>query len=132
MATRPQQSDMIAGNLCGTTPVRLKGPLKRKKPLPMNTKKPGPLQAGAAQCDGHVEPVVRLELRQPAVQIAGDVVDHAVDVAAAVEEFAHRGVESSERPQFRLPVGVGQTAQIEHQVRIHRHAELEAEGPEQQ
>ncbi|MNN51023.1 hypothetical protein D3C81_1656380 [compost metagenome] len=89
------------------------------------------MPAGAANGNGDVGAVAGGEARQPLVQVGEDVLKHFFDLRLCRQVFSHRRIETRLRAQFRLPVGVGQAAHIEYQIRVYRHAALEAKGLDQ-
>ncbi len=88
--------------------------------------------AGAADGDGEVTAVRGLVLGDARGDELQDVVGQARNAALRFEEADDVGVTAGERAQRRIPVGVGQRARVEHEVRVARNAVLEAEGLHQQ
>ncbi|KAG0775660.1 hypothetical protein G6F22_013136 [Rhizopus arrhizus] len=90
------------------------------------------LAAGAADRHGEVVAGVLGVLRQPAVQEAGDVVDHLPDLLVPGQPRGYGLVAAGQRPQVAVVVRVGQAAHVKHQIGVAGHAALVGEGFERQ
>ncbi|MNE22577.1 hypothetical protein D3C80_1157930 [compost metagenome] len=88
--------------------------------------------AGAADGHGDVGTIAGGKARQPFAQVGEQVLIHFLDIRLGVQVVAHHLFQAAVLAQVRLPVGVGQAAHVEHQVGVHRHAALEAEGFDQE
>ncbi|MNJ72730.1 hypothetical protein D3C77_694280 [compost metagenome] len=71
-------------------------------------------------------------LRQPAVQEAGDVVDHLPHLLVTGQPGGNRLITPGQRPQVAVVVGVGQAAHVKHQIGVAGHAALVGKGFEGQ
>ena len=88
----------------------------------------------ASAADGHrqVAAGARRKAGQPLGKVAMQVGVHVAELALRLQEPPHRRIQPGEAAELRLPVGVGQAADIKHQVGVHRHPVLVGEGLEQQ
>ena len=83
--------------------------------------------AGAADRHGEVVAVVAGVFGKPRRDEPFDVGVHLLDGGFLLEERDDGQIASRQRLQLGLVVGVGEAAHVEHQIRIERHAVLEAE-----
>ncbi|MCY1359462.1 hypothetical protein D9M69_460340 [compost metagenome] len=88
--------------------------------------------AGAADGDSDIGAIAGGEPRQPLVQEAEDILIHLLDVGLPGQVLGDGRLQTRMVAQLWLPVGVGQATHIEHQIGIHGHATLEAEGFDQE
>src|SRR5690606_15014066 len=86
------------------------------------------MSTGTTNGDAHVAALTGGVAGQPLVQKLEDVLIHLLHIGLGFQIVANGFVLATEGAQIGLPVGVGQAAHIEHQVRIHRHTTFEAEG----
>src|SRR5580658_11268686 len=90
------------------------------------------LAASATDGDRQVAAIGRLVLGYARLDEGSHIVDEARNPGLRLEEVNHGLVATGQRAQRRLPVGIGQGARVEHEIRITRDAVLEPEGLEQQ
>ena len=90
------------------------------------------LAAGAADGNGEVAAAVADEGGQPAGDETADIFPHAMHVLLCFQELRDGFVEAGQRAQHGVVVGVRQAADVENEIRVERHAVLEAEGLEHQ
>jgi hypothetical protein len=76
----------------------------------------------AADCDREVAAVVALELGEPALEQAADVLEEALDGLLRIQVRRNRLVAAGQRAEGGFVVRVGQHARIDHPVSVQRDA----------
>src|SRR5690606_38731295 len=88
---------------------------------------------GASECDGDVAAGgVGPHTRQPGIQETGDLGRVRVRFRLGIQVFRNGGVAARQRAQHRVPVGIGQAAGVEDEVRVGGYAAAVGERFEQQ
>src|SRR5579862_8059321 len=77
---------------------------------------------GAADADRDIAAAFGFKARQPLVEEADEIVAERDDVGLRFEPRADRRILTRQRTQARIPMRIRQTARVEHEVGVGRHA----------
>src|SRR5262249_1867350 len=88
--------------------------------------------ARAADRDSQIDAIVASVVRKPARHEMIDVAIHPFRLGLAFKVLDDFRIDTALRGEFRLPIGIGQATDVEHEVGVERDAVLVPEGLEQQ